>query len=245
MSTWEGNYLAHHGIKGQQWGVRRFQNEDGSLTEEGRKRYLKTYDEAEKQADEEIKRAEGQIADIQKNGWKAKSAFTSGFIKDLKREGILDNPVLSKSYLDMFENTFKQDLKEAKLSKKIVQEARSFIEKNANVTYDDLLRESVKTDNKHKTDVEGLTRKIGDELGLEEKTSKINVYGDSKALKEIKNKYSKKDMENLVDQASAAIRSLGGRQELSEIKVNGKPFDSLPLEQQTLIILQMFDVKEV
>lgn len=33
------NYLAHHGIEGQKWGVRRFQNEDGSLTEEGRKRY--------------------------------------------------------------------------------------------------------------------------------------------------------------------------------------------------------------
>ena len=31
--------LAHHGIKNQKWGVRRFQNEDGSLTPEGRKRY--------------------------------------------------------------------------------------------------------------------------------------------------------------------------------------------------------------
>ncbi len=28
-------YLAHHGIKGQKWGVRRFQNPDGSLTQEG------------------------------------------------------------------------------------------------------------------------------------------------------------------------------------------------------------------
>ena len=27
--------LYHHGIKGQKWGVRRFQNKDGSLTEEG------------------------------------------------------------------------------------------------------------------------------------------------------------------------------------------------------------------
>ena len=31
-------YLAHHGIKGQKWGVRRYQNADGSLTAEGRKR---------------------------------------------------------------------------------------------------------------------------------------------------------------------------------------------------------------
>ena len=32
-------YLAHHGIKGQKWGVRRFQNKDGTLTPEGMKRY--------------------------------------------------------------------------------------------------------------------------------------------------------------------------------------------------------------
>ncbi|MBQ8838037.1 MAG: hypothetical protein IJ005_01815 [Bacteroidales bacterium] len=31
-------YLAHHGIKGQKWGIRRYQNEDGSLTDLGRKR---------------------------------------------------------------------------------------------------------------------------------------------------------------------------------------------------------------
>lgn len=32
--------LQHHGILGQKWGVRRFQNPDGTLTEEGKKRYL-------------------------------------------------------------------------------------------------------------------------------------------------------------------------------------------------------------
>ena len=32
------NYLSHHGILGQKWGVRRFQNKDGSLTSEGLKR---------------------------------------------------------------------------------------------------------------------------------------------------------------------------------------------------------------
>lgn len=33
-------YLMHFGIKGQKWGIRRFQNQDGDLTEAGKKRYL-------------------------------------------------------------------------------------------------------------------------------------------------------------------------------------------------------------
>ena len=32
-------FLEHHGILGQKWGIRRYQNPDGSLTPEGRKRY--------------------------------------------------------------------------------------------------------------------------------------------------------------------------------------------------------------
>lgn len=54
------DYLAHHGIKGQRWYVRRFQNKDGSLTEAGRRRYLsngnRTYKQLRKQV--ELKRAD-------------------------------------------------------------------------------------------------------------------------------------------------------------------------------------------
>ncbi len=37
--TSSSNHLEHHGILGQKWGVRRFQNEDGTLTTAGKRRY--------------------------------------------------------------------------------------------------------------------------------------------------------------------------------------------------------------
>ena len=57
-------YLEHHGIRGQKWGVRNYQNEDGSLTAAGKKRY-----EAASKEKSGSKKKKGK-----KRDWKASDA---------------------------------------------------------------------------------------------------------------------------------------------------------------------------
>ncbi len=56
------DYLEHHGILGQKWGIRRYQNPDGSLTPEGKIRYA----ELRGEYDNYVKKAKDIQSEIDK-----------------------------------------------------------------------------------------------------------------------------------------------------------------------------------
>lgn len=83
--------IYHHGIKGQKWGIRRYQNPDGSLTPDGKKRYSKEFykelksnkNDAEKIAEITRKRIGERISQEQLNKLKAsEDKFKSNTLRD-------------------------------------------------------------------------------------------------------------------------------------------------------------------
>ena len=88
------DYLAHHGIKNQKWGQRRFQNYDGSLTSEGRKRYGVGESNLSKREKKQAEKAKAKAAKIRAkaNSKKKVDAQKVAEQKQKRMEYLRDHP---------------------------------------------------------------------------------------------------------------------------------------------------------
>lgn len=73
------NSLQHHGVKGMRWGVRRYQNKDGSLTAAGKRNLQKARDKAE--------RINGQVVAVDK--------YRNGKLVSSKYKAVKTQPSMS------------------------------------------------------------------------------------------------------------------------------------------------------
>lgn len=81
-------FLAHYGIKGQKWGIRRYQNYDGTYTKKGLERYNKSAERYDK-----AKQTLSVAKTGAKEGWVAKSV-----VKEARKDLSSARKELNKNY---------------------------------------------------------------------------------------------------------------------------------------------------
>lgn len=101
METWR-HELYHHGIMGMKWGVRRYQNKDGTLTAEGKKRIQESSKEYASEVSDDIVFKKGQNFDRvgSKNETDTGSTFVSYTEKDRNtyRANVEALPIYEQAY---------------------------------------------------------------------------------------------------------------------------------------------------
>lgn len=86
-------YLVHHGIKGQRWGIRRYQNFDGSYTAAGLKRYQSAkdaYDESRQKYKETKSSGDKMAIQRARNEMRVARAEEKKHYKHLKQDKLGD-----------------------------------------------------------------------------------------------------------------------------------------------------------
>jgi hypothetical protein len=109
------NELSHHGIPGMRWGIRRFQNRDGSLTPAGRKRAAQMEDDYKKLTGKKI--SDKEKSNNSENNDKPKSYRD---MTDAELRTKTDRLNAEKNYIEAVNNHKAVTAKEMSRGQKIV-----------------------------------------------------------------------------------------------------------------------------
>lgn len=173
------DYLSHHGILGQKWGIRRFQNKDGTLTSAGKKHY-KTTDKTSEQEHYSnfIKDAKAYTPYVKRA--LEDTSFTSkekkSILSDLEKGGY--NTIRGGHIDTQAFAYYKQDhpVPEKKTYNKYEQKAERRKEKSLNATKAHLKAlESGDEKTARKTEKKAL-KQLNKYLNAEEKASNYNAF---------------------------------------------------------------------
>lgn len=93
-------YLAHEGILGMKWGVRRYQNPDGTLTEAGRLRYSRQMTKKRKAAAKKAAQTKKKAAEAKRTANETSKPRDVSSMSDQEIRDFLNRRDLEKRYLD-------------------------------------------------------------------------------------------------------------------------------------------------
>lgn len=148
------NALSHHGILGQKWGVRRFQNADGTLTAKGRERISKKYQKLSSKASLQVNTTANYVKAYNKAADKMNNGLTDKYNKDYekklgknaKNHDYGSDEKYNKGYEKLFEKVLDESSRivtyEALKENKYYKKGKELVDKYGMTKWDDLARKN-------------------------------------------------------------------------------------------------------